>query len=118
MAEIKEKVIHIPSPILNAENITFKDPRYENSNSNIQSALEEVLIGEITEEDIIRWYNEIGEEDTGISNDEIDAMYDDDVSFEEDTGIVNTDIDAMYDGNTPIEEDTGIPNDEINEFYQ
>ena len=112
---VKEKVIHIPASILSAENISFKDPRTEKP-SNVQIALEEILTGEITEEDILRWYNEIGE-DTGISNAEIDAMYYGDTYFEEDTGISNAEIDAMYDDDVSFEEDTGIQNDEINGYY-
>ena len=123
MSEHKEKVIHIPSSILKAENISFNDPRNQNQNqglsSNVQNALAEILTGEITEEDIFRWYNEIGEEDTGISNIEIDAMYDEDKTYEEDTGISNIEIDAMYDddGGIPFVEDAGINNDEIDALY-
>ena len=120
MAEHKEKVIHIPSSILKAENISFNDPRNQNQDlsSNVQNALAEILTGEITEEDIFRWYNEIGEEDTGISNIEIDAMYDDDKTYEEDTGVRNIEIDAMYDdGGISFEEDVGISNTEIDALY-
>ena len=122
MAEHKEKVIHIPSSILKAENISFNDPRNQSQDqdlsSNVQNALAEILTGEITGDDVFRWYNEIGEEDTGIDNIEIDAMYDDDKVYEEDTGIRNMDIDAMYDdGGISFAEDVGISNTEIDALY-
>lgn len=57
--------------------------------------LQEMKDSEITVDELMSWYAEM-EADTGISNYDIDKMYENEVQYEEDTGLPNEQIDEMY----------------------
>ena len=89
------KTVEIPKSVLKAENM-----KYDNSNSgleasNAQQAIDEIVNGEITVDELMSWYADM-EADTGIANHEIDKMYEDDIQYGDDTGLSNNEIDEMY----------------------
>lgn len=89
------KTVAIPESVLKAENMKYDNSNSKLKASNAQEAIDEIVDGEITVDEMMSWYAEM-EADTGIANSEIDKMYENDVQYDDDTGLTNNDIDEMY----------------------